>query len=161
MFDLNRLRSTLDSPEGLIARLQYLDIEMSKTDQLALINKFGDELQTVFTSRIDRVDKTLSRMESFLDFQKPLLRSFFLCEIKEASCSDDIENEALYIEVEGLRPGSHEKTDKLLIFSDATGSDSKGNFNSLAFQLNNCKPCLLYTSPSPRDRTRSRMPSSA
>ena len=23
------------------------------------------------------------------------------------------------------------------------------------------KPCLLYTSPSPRDRTRSRMPSSA
>ena len=26
---------------------------------------------------------------------------------------------------------------------------------------NNRKPCLLYTSPSPRDRTRSRMPSSA
>ena len=25
----------------------------------------------------------------------------------------------------------------------------------------NIKPCLLYTSPSPRDRTRSRMPSSA
>ena len=24
-----------------------------------------------------------------------------------------------------------------------------------------CTPCLLYTSPSPRDRTRSRMPSSA
>ena len=24
-----------------------------------------------------------------------------------------------------------------------------------------CIPCLLYTSPSPRDRTRSRMPSSA
>ena len=24
-----------------------------------------------------------------------------------------------------------------------------------------CDPCLLYTSPSPRDRTRSRMPSSA
>ena len=46
----------------------------------------------------------------------------------------------MYIEVEGLRPGSHEKTDKLLIFSDATGSDSKGIFNSLAFELNNCKP---------------------
>ena len=27
--------------------------------------------------------------------------------------------------------------------------------------LNNVKVCLLYTSPSPRDRTRSRMPSSA
>ena len=28
-------------------------------------------------------------------------------------------------------------------------------------KINNIKPCLLYTSPSPRDRTRSRMPSSA
>ena len=27
--------------------------------------------------------------------------------------------------------------------------------------LANANPCLLYTSPSPRDRTRSRMPSSA
>ena len=27
--------------------------------------------------------------------------------------------------------------------------------------INNLIPCLLYTSPSPRDRTRSRMPSSA
>ena len=27
--------------------------------------------------------------------------------------------------------------------------------------LNQINPCLLYTSPSPRDRTRSRMPSSA
>ena len=28
-------------------------------------------------------------------------------------------------------------------------------------ELLNCNICLLYTSPSPRDRTRSRMPSSA
>ena len=27
--------------------------------------------------------------------------------------------------------------------------------------MHNASPCLLYTSPSPRDRTRSRMPSSA
>ena len=31
----------------------------------------------------------------------------------------------------------------------------------LAEMLRLIKPCLLYTSPSPRDRTRSRMPSSA
>ena len=29
------------------------------------------------------------------------------------------------------------------------------------FDLTRCIVCLLYTSPSPRDRTRSRMPSSA
>ena len=31
----------------------------------------------------------------------------------------------------------------------------------LSEQEDKNKPCLLYTSPSPRDRTRSRMPSSA
>ena len=30
-----------------------------------------------------------------------------------------------------------------------------------AHAMGTCRPCLLYTSPSPRDRTRSRMPSSA
>ena len=29
------------------------------------------------------------------------------------------------------------------------------------FSIGECMRCLLYTSPSPRDRTRSRMPSSA
>ena len=32
---------------------------------------------------------------------------------------------------------------------------------ALVVALNKCDICLLYTSPSPRDRTRSRMPSSA
>ena len=32
---------------------------------------------------------------------------------------------------------------------------------SMGFALETIRACLLYTSPSPRDRTRSRMPSSA
>ena len=32
---------------------------------------------------------------------------------------------------------------------------------NIYFNYKNIRPCLLYTSPSPRDRTRSRMPSSA
>ena len=43
-----------------------------------------------------------------------------------------------------VKSGSNEKNDKELIKQD--GGD---------------KPCLLYTSPSPRDRQKSRMPSSA
>ena len=35
------------------------------------------------------------------------------------------------------------------------------SFNSQTLLLKSLKTCLLYTSPSPRDRTRSRMPSSA
>ena len=39
--------------------------------------------------------------------------------------------------------------------------DLKANENFLELQRDQTHPCLLYTSPSPRDRTRSRMPSSA
>jgi dTDP-glucose 4,6-dehydratase len=35
------------------------------------------------------------------------------------------------------------------------------NIRDWIYVLDHCKACLLYTSPSPRDRTRSRMPSSA
>jgi hypothetical protein len=50
--DLERLRHALDSPEGLIARLQYLDIPMSATEQIALVNKFGNQLHAASRRRV-------------------------------------------------------------------------------------------------------------
>ena len=47
--------------------------------------------------------------------------------------------------------------------TDATGDlvIDKSKLRDLVFSDPDAKACLLYTSPSPRDRTRSRMPSSA
>ena len=45
--------------------------------------------------------------------------------------------------------------------SAGSGSTGVGRGNSLYVPENMVTACLLYTSPSPRDRTRSRMPSSA
>ena len=39
--------------------------------------------------------------------------------------------------------------------------EKKSDFKVLRKKEGSSKDCLLYTSPSPRDRTRSRMPSSA
>ena len=41
------------------------------------------------------------------------------------------------------------------------GSIGTWSFNTSDWYFTSPDPCLLYTSPSPRDRTRSRMPSSA
>ena len=41
------------------------------------------------------------------------------------------------------------------------GEDSSGFFGKIGDGVDGFLGCLLYTSPSPRDRTRSRMPSSA
>ena len=48
--------------------------------------------------------------------------------------------------------------DRQLDFSFPWGDQARFRANAY-YQRNS--PCLLYTSPSPRDRTRSRMPSSA
>ena len=42
-----------------------------------------------------------------------------------------------------------------------TGDDFVGSDDRVGFIEPEVEDCLLYTSPSPRDRTRSRMPSSA
>ena len=55
-------------------------------------------------------------------------------------------------------PG-HENTYKFLFMAKGGGSANKSYLYQETKAILN--PCLLYTSPSPRDRTRSRMPSSA
>jgi hypothetical protein len=102
VFDMERLRHVLDSAEGLIARLQYLDIPMSPTEQLSLVSKFGSQLQEAVTARFDRVERTLGHMERFLDFQKPLLRLDAFIELKNPETSSSIGNEALLLRIEGL-----------------------------------------------------------
>jgi hypothetical protein len=103
VFDIERLRYLLDSPEGLIARLQYLDIPMSATEQAALVAKFGNELQNAVTARFDRVERTLLQMQTFLDFQKPLLRLDIHVELNQPYTSAEIQEEAIYLRVHGLQ----------------------------------------------------------
>ena len=62
-----------------------------------------------------------------------------------------------------VRIGEHKKADKIFSkLGPQKGSlGSSPNSKSTDKRINLVRTCLLYTSPSPRDRTRSRMPSSA
>lgn len=102
IFDLERIRHKLDSPEGFIVRLQYLDIEMSKDDQLGLFNKFGERFQSVVSSRFDRVENTLVRMERFLDFQKPIYRVDIYAELIGPKTSVALGDESILLRLGGL-----------------------------------------------------------
>ena len=101
--DMERLRHALDSPEGLIARLQYLDIPMSATEQIALVSKFGSQLQNAVLARFDRVERTLSQMERFLAFQKPLHRLDVYVSLKGRHTSAEIGDEAVLFNIAGLQ----------------------------------------------------------
>jgi hypothetical protein len=102
IFDMERLRHALDSPEGLIARLQYLEIPMSTTEQAALVGKFGSQLQHAVTTRFDRVEQTLAQMERFLQFQKPILRIDLYAELTEPTTSAAVGDEAILLRIGGL-----------------------------------------------------------
>ena len=58
---------------------------------------------------------------------------------------------------------AHESTAIILTHNHPSGdpTPSQSDIDMTKEIVQACKPCLLYTSPSPRDRTRSRMPSSA
>jgi hypothetical protein len=93
----------LDSPEGLIARLQYLEIPMSATEQITLVSKFGTQLQSAVATRFDRVERTLSQMNRFLDFQKPLYRLDAFVALEGQHSSSDIGNQGVLLKIGGLQ----------------------------------------------------------
>ena len=84
---------------------------------------------------------------------------FFLCTIKGQSYNDlSIDLDQAYFNLNELNFETYISADSL--------NNGKLKINSFQFgfdkiNFDNIKDCLLYTSPSPRDRTRSRMPSSA
>ena len=63
--------------------------------------------------------------------------------------------------VSGDKRCSLNKVKKLLKKKDVAMADAEQVKNQTGFSIGGVSPCLLYTSPSPRDATLSRMPSSA
>ena len=82
------------------------------------------------------------------------------------ACMDDkTDNSATDIaSPDGDSPSNNPKRARSVLNGAYWGAVPKGKRREAAFEAReklSMMPCLLYTSPSPRDRTRSRMPSSA
>ncbi|MCP4363568.1 MAG: hypothetical protein GY796_36680 [Chloroflexi bacterium] len=138
IFDMERLRHALDSPEGLIARLHYLDIPMSPTEQLALVSKFGNQLQNAVTARFDRVERTLGQMERFLDWQKPLQRLDVFIGLHNPETSSSIGNEAVLLKIHGLH--DIDKTFSCLCINHTGHQSSSSSLITRTYMWNSDKP---------------------
>jgi hypothetical protein len=85
-FIRERLRLALDDIEGWGYRLQFLEIEMSREEQLAFIERHGARLETMLEKqRVElrekqkEIDAKLDRIEFMHDCMKPTLgASFFV-----------------------------------------------------------------------------------
>lgn len=122
VFHLENLRYALDSAEGLIARLQFLNIPMSDTEQVALVSKYGAALQDAVSERFDKVDHTLAEMKRFIDFQMPIARIDIFIRLKDPISSAMLGRHALLIRFARLSPYS----DKTESFLTVNATDHEG-----------------------------------
>jgi hypothetical protein len=72
VYDRERIRIVLDSPDGLSIRFQYLQISLSEPEQAAFFAKWGTELQGVISESFKKVDEHLSRIQFNLESSRPL-----------------------------------------------------------------------------------------
>ena len=106
VFDFNRIRDALDRPSGFIARLQYLDVVISKDEQLGLVHNFGQELQKTLNSGFSRMERTLERLEKFLNVRKPLHHIVLLHTLDQQLADISVSPQVIVTDIRGLWPAS-------------------------------------------------------
>lgn len=72
IFDRERMRVLLDSPNGLGIRYRYLQIPLSDAEQAAFFSRWGDEIQRVIGSRFTSVESSLARIQFLYEAAAPL-----------------------------------------------------------------------------------------
>lgn len=63
IFDRERIRILLDTPEGFAARFQYLGLTLSEAEQAAFFARWGDDLQSLLTDGFGRLEGALRRLQ--------------------------------------------------------------------------------------------------
>jgi hypothetical protein len=103
VFDFEQLRAALDGPAGLLARLQYLDIPMSKTEQLVLLRTHGDELQDALSSHVRGLSARLDLIEYRVGCALPLAYvATSLILQSRSTCADLVGEAALVLFARGI-----------------------------------------------------------
>ncbi len=77
IFDREHLRVILDSPDGMSFRYQYLAISLSDAEQAAFFGKWGKRLEDSIADMASSIDLKMSRIQFFLESNRPLKRFSF------------------------------------------------------------------------------------
>jgi hypothetical protein len=72
IFDRERLRILLDSPDGLSIRYQYLKLALSDAEQATFFARWGNDIQHVISEGFGQVQRILNRVEFLSESTAPL-----------------------------------------------------------------------------------------
>jgi hypothetical protein len=73
VFDRERIRLSLDNPDGLSIRFQYLGIPLSEAEQATFFARWGDDIQNVIADGFGEVRKSLNRILFLQEAELPLV----------------------------------------------------------------------------------------
>ena len=130
----------------------------SKQEAVVALDEGFKELSSLMRgmqSRMDGHAESLAQLPALNQTQIDLMRSM-VERLDQQSTATEVLGERL-----GDMPKMFEKLNSSLEKVAATDQRTASTLGEFKDNMTRIQACLLYTSPSPRDRTRSRMPSSA
>lgn len=74
VFDRERLRIALDSPDGLAARFQFLRLPLSEAEQASFFARWGDDIQSVIATGFQKMESRLARVLFLEESRDPFNR---------------------------------------------------------------------------------------
>ena len=90
ILDRERIRITLDSPDGFSIRFQFLSIPLSEEEQASFFSRWGDDIQSIISSGFQKVDGTLNRILFLQEANDPISHLTLTLELKKKYSSEEI-----------------------------------------------------------------------
>jgi hypothetical protein len=134
ILDRERLRISLDSPDGFSIRFQYLNISLSEEEQASFFARWGDDIQSVISTGFQRVENTLNRVLFLQEASGPLNRLTFSFELKRKYSAEEIGHSRLFCSMYLKEPkhkilevifGSSDKSNRMRDDSDSDFAEKK------------------------------------
>ena len=120
ILDRERLRISLDSPDGFSIRFQYLNIPLSEEEQASFFARWGDDIQSVISTGFQRIENTLNRVLFFQESNDALTHLTLSFELNRKYSAEEIGHFRLFCSM-------YLKEPKQNILSVLFGSSDKSN----------------------------------
>jgi hypothetical protein len=72
ILDRERIRITLDSPDGFSIRFQYLNITLTEEEQASFFSRWGDDIQSLISTGFQKIEGTLNRVLFLQEANNPI-----------------------------------------------------------------------------------------
>lgn len=120
IFDRERIRISLDSPDGFSVRFQYLNIPLTEAEQASFFARWGDDIQSIIASGFQKIDNKLNRILFLQESGDPISSLTLWIELDRKYNAEEIGHFRCFCNLTLKEP-------KHSIFSILFGSSDKSN----------------------------------